>query len=261
MADRPILFSAPMIRAILAGSKTQTRRILKPQPELAPSSGVEYWTHPKFPGGYPADVLRAKADRLGVVPFAPGDLLWVREGFMPAPMTANHENDRPTQWNIAYAAGGRAEAIAPAGYNPMLYNYERWSPSIHMPRWASRITLRVTDVKVERLQDISEADAKAEGIIRQDPTPEDEAWNVEWCEENGIPLSPMEPVWIAPGTRQGWGMTREQRSKPQWGPSPQFAFRCLWESINGPGSWDANPWVAVIAFQPVFKNIDEVKNG
>lgn len=142
--ERPIIFSGPMVRAILEGRKTQTRRVVKNSGGVAKNDQVVLWKC--CPHG------------------DPGDLLWVREGFMPAPMEAAPTTPRPTRWNIAYAAGGQAEVMAPADYNPMLYNYERWSPSIHMPRWASRLTLRITEVLVERVQDISILDAKAEGV-------------------------------------------------------------------------------------------------
>lgn len=153
MADRPILFSAPMVRAILAGTKTQTRRVMPARPLIS--------TYDGRPVIQDRDgVYRAPETRYKV-----GDRLWVRERFMPAPEEAPPETPRPTLWNIAYAAGGFCECMAPPDYDPMLYNYERWSPSIHMPRWASRLTLTVTDVRVERLQGISEADARAEGVF------------------------------------------------------------------------------------------------
>ena len=160
MKERPILFSGPMVRAILDGRKTQTRRIVKPQPTWHEvRSGAECFGW-KLPG--------PSCYTVGMVPppcpyGVPGDRLWVREGFMPAPMEAAPAAPRATRWNVAYAAGGQAEAEAPAGYDPVLYNYERWTPSIHMPRWASRITLEIVSVRVEKLQEIDEFGALAEG--------------------------------------------------------------------------------------------------
>ena len=164
MKERPILFSAPMVRAILSGAKTQTRRIIKPQPIDSADDPI---------GAYTVDGGRSWRCPHG----RPGDRLWVREAFI-------HE---------------------PADYC--------WKPSIHMPRWASRITLEITDVRVERLQDISEADAVAEG-----------------CE-------PIRPELVQDGmiVRQGRSAVEE--------------FRLVWEQIHGGGSWEKNPWVWVIKFK------------
>ena len=185
MKKRPILMSAPMVRALLDGSKTQTRRMLKmphglwetsPSGELVP-----------IPSNCPYG--------------QPGDRLWVRESFSgpycmeaqdgmaaAAPSTWVHES------RIWYWADGQ----------PTHGDWTRPRPSIHMPRWASRITLEVTDVRVERLQDISEADAIAEG-----------------CPPNATNA----PDDIS-----------------------RFWYRLLWDQINGPGSWDANPWVWCVTF-------------
>jgi hypothetical protein len=121
--ERPILFSTPMVRALLAGTKTQTRRIVKPQP-----------------------VTSGDRDTF-LCPYGqPGDLLWVRETHYVASAGYRDGRDRV----IWYRA---TEPEAPCS----------WTPSIHMPRWASRITLRITGVRVERLNDISNEDAAAEG--------------------------------------------------------------------------------------------------
>ena len=163
MKERPILFSAPMVRAVLDGSKTQTRRIVKPQPPramIAPRraefsvGGHDY----RCPYGQP------------------GDRLWVREtwallrgigsaeayrGIPPVKPTAENPCAGLVPVPIYAADGERPDVMEPhfETMRPM-----RWKPSIHMPRWASRITLEVTGVRVERLQDISEEDANAEGV-------------------------------------------------------------------------------------------------
>jgi hypothetical protein len=142
MAIRPILFSGPMVRALLEGHKTMTRRALKPPIENGSFDGTErgewLWTSGCF---YARSEPR----------FAPGDLLWVRETWKPHSIYEAIPPRHVPQSRIFYAADER--------YSPNC----RWRPGIHMPRWASRITLAVTAVKVERLQDISEADAEAEG--------------------------------------------------------------------------------------------------
>ena len=198
MKERPILFSGPMVRAILSGAKTQTRRVVK----LTDAGRVrDVGSRRNWHIGDPDAVLACHYGQ-------PGDRLWVREAFMPCPL--ENPTTCPSRWNIAYASDAeQVERQAPAGYNPMLYNYERWTPSIHMPRWASRITLEITGVRVERLQAISEADARAEGAIGA----VDNSIGNNWC------------------ARQ--------------------AFSALWESINGPGSWDANPWVWVVSFRMI----------
>lgn len=202
MTERPILFSAPMVRAILDGRKTQTRRIvkLKPGQQVDERDDGSSWPWTDYDGADMWDWLPCPYGQ-------PGDRLWVRESFMPAPLDTPPSQPTPTSWSIAYAAGGQEEKTAPPGYNPMLYNYERWSPSIHMPRWASRITLEITAVRVERLQEIGEADAQAEGCT-------------------GSPLGPAADLLL---------------------------FRTLWESIHGPESWAANPWVWVVEFRRVTR--------
>lgn len=198
MKERPIIFSAPMVRAILAGTKTQTRRIV---PTMFTCGRVEY------PGkrdsrGYSRvnwlDTAEGMAQAAQECKYGrPGDRLWVRETWGAWP----HMMGGVQPETLRYRADGE-------------YQNERgtwrWRPSIHMPRWASRITLEITDVRVERLQDISEADAKAEGVSMPDGTP-----------------APPD-FW-----------------------SYQQEFRHLWEQINGPGSWDANPFVWVVTFRRI----------
>ena len=229
--ERPILFSGAMVRALLTGTKTQTRRVVKPQPDTA-HDGEPYW----FIGGYrvwgyrpaPAVPLRAGGNPLPCPYGQPGDRLWVREtfiqGFPVDPLT-----DSLQQWDadgneLPKKTWYRADNsdigwIDDDGWQVNV----PWKPSIHMPRAASRITLEITSVRVERLQDISEGDAVAEGIEQ-------------------MPCA-------VPDTR----LWRNYDPGNGWTPSlaiPQNSFRSLWESINGPDSWDENPWVWVVAFSP-----------
>lgn len=139
MKERPIIFSGEMVRAILEGRKTQTRRVVKPQPW--PVETVDTERH----------VIVSHPDKLRVPPCPygqPGDRLWVRETWWHPRATEAHID------NVAYRADGEM---------PCHLVETNWRPSIHMPRWASRILLEVTDVRVERVQDISEADVQAEG--------------------------------------------------------------------------------------------------
>jgi len=234
MSDRPILFSAPMVRALLAGAKTQTRRVLKPQPPTECSIrymlGNESWLpadertplrhHWEAWGGplYQQRPEKALAGYFEVrMRYAPGDRLWVRESGV--------------QLGNAVDGGGGRDGYEPCGfqyaaddatiYLPGMFeghDYERRRNSIHMPRWASRLTLTVTDVRVERLQDLGEADALAEGCALECMTP-----------------------------------TGDDSGSAIWGPG---GFVALWESINGPGSWEANPWVAAYTFTVAHHNID-----
>lgn len=218
MTERGMIFNAEMVRALLDGRKTQTRRIMKVQPVL---NGNFYevfgsaWS--KGMTSIPAVPGHSLSTRC---PFgAVGDRIWVREGFFPAPLEMQSEPPRKTMWNIAYRDGMQMEKLAPAEYNPTIYNYERWTPSIHMPRWASRILLEITDVRVERLNAISEEDATAEGIP---------------------PAGSLLPDY--PGTFL--------TPKGDFA-TAKVAFQRLWESIYGEESWKANPWVWVIEFKRV----------
>jgi hypothetical protein len=204
MTSRPILFSAPMVRAILSGAKSQTRRLLKPQPL---GGAPELLQHLVAHGHHRWATDEPDEDLIWKCPYGqPGDRLWVREAFIHEPADYVWEASvsipcRPA--STVYRADHEGDTRG-AG----------WTPSIHMPRALSRITLEITDVRVERLQDISEADAMAEG-------------SREWAAEQDTPARDI-PC----------GETR-------------MVYRQLWESINGPGSWDANPWVWVVAFDLV----------
>jgi hypothetical protein len=194
MTDRPILFSAPMVRAILSGTKTQTRRAVKGWP-------LEWLAPGMFTPEYVADPANA-ACPYGV----PGDQLWVREAWA-APHAYDHVPPRLTPPDARFHYLASEERGGLLG-----------RPSIHMPRWASRITLNVTGVRVERLQAISEADADAE------------------CFGGNYPGEVLPELF--PGSPDRWG----HLSIPE-------CFRKLWESINGAESWDANPWVWVVEFE------------
>jgi hypothetical protein len=149
MKERPILFSAPMVRAILAGTKTQTRRVAK----------LTHAGHVKEPGGHRRWHTADFDARLACPYGQPGDRLWVRETWVHVDDTDDKLDGMGSQtyW--------RASSFAPDMDTEWLHQHKlKWRPSIHMPRWASRITLEITGVRLERLQGISEADAIAEGV-------------------------------------------------------------------------------------------------
>jgi len=204
-----MLFSAPMVRSLLAGTKTQTRRILKPQPTALDDT----WgpaPHVGRSNGKAAVQCNGLATVITCPYGQPGDQLWVRETWLECGLSLCGITP-PTAYYRADHQG--ADYFDPTTNPP---TRRKWQPSIHMPRWASRITLEVTAVSVERLQDISEWDAAAEGVLYS-------------TEHMGH--------WSGTGAR--WQMTARE------------AYRDLWESINGAGSWDANPWVWVIEFKVV----------
>lgn len=211
MADRPILFSAPMVRALLAGRKTQTRRVLKPQPQ------GHVWKY----GWSRDDGATWSADgevASGRIPIWAGDRLWVRERIAYR-HDVPEDKARDQRWyKPVYEADG-----VPSGFGISDLN-----PAMFMPRWASRLTLTVTDVKIERLQDISEADAKAEGI--QDG-------GCRKCGESSHP-EPCGCVY----------------------PEPDFAdsYFALWNEINGKDAALLNPWVAAYTFRVEHGNIDAI---
>ncbi|PJO24861.1 hypothetical protein [Burkholderia glumae] len=234
MKERPILFSAPMVRATLDGRKTQTRRVVKHQPpdDVAPITVARY--HPTIIDRHgdeaPGDEVFGAYSEDGVwgckCPYGePGDRLWVRETW-----SADFARHYPCE-RVWYAADDdrRHDIEVREGvrgiFSPEsnLHVPFRWRPSIHMPRALSRITLEITGVRVERLRAISESDAIAEGVEQIATTSCD---NAVWM-DYAFPLS-------------GKGFL-----------SPGYAFKTLWESINGAGSWDANPWIWVIEFKRV----------
>ena len=221
MTERPILFNAPMVRAILEGTKTQTRRVVRP----CKDAGIGCELAPNELAGEvnAGDFLNALCQ--------PGDRLWVRETFAIVPRTAYRCSEGVQQ--TLRPDDDHDAAIYRAGWERSRSGFS-WKPSIHMPRWASRITLEVTGVRVERLQDISEADALAEGISRLAPP----APPHEWSGLNRFTLNGMGSGFCAGSV--SWNS-----------PTAEALYLRLWEDINGPGSWEANPWVWVVEFKRV----------
>lgn len=214
MQARPILMSAPMVKALLAGTKTQTRRVVKPQPECGFIVGGP--GSPTCPSG------------------APGDLLYVKEAWRTARSLDDLDAGEIAAkcLDAGYKSPWTPTKFESDGYMCSTWNgfgnaHERAQPGRYrharfMPRWASRITLRITDVRVQRLQGISEADAIAEGL-------------------------PAGDRWTTDASRDLV--------------HPHFSISCysqLWEDINGEGSWAANPWVWAITFETIQRNVERI---
>jgi hypothetical protein len=202
--ERPILFNGAMVRAVLANTKTQTRRVVTPQPRIL-AGELLCWKDDALTDDQMA-ALCPHGRR--------GDRLWVREStrmrYLPNILTGEPTNAKCGE----YLADGRP-VLNEDGFDLAWWYSRNACPSIHMPRWASRIDLEVTGVRVERLQDISRADAVAEGAPPSHPSID--------------------------AVSRSFGYADFSRS---W-------YAQLWELINGPGSWDANPWVWCVAFRPV----------
>jgi hypothetical protein len=204
-----------MVRAILDNRKSMTRRVLKPKKGATISDCV--------PTGKTvgiASVLELPREMLADPKYKVGDLLWVHEAWR-TDIAVNHckPSDVSSARGVMYEADG---ATFITHDNPLPDKWGKQRPGMFMPRWASRITLRVTDVKVERLGEITELDARAEGIERlksgrgfYHPLYDHGHVRIEYCN------------------------------------TAKLAFEILWESINGPGSWDENPWVATYRFERV----------
>lgn len=238
MKARPILFSAPMIRALLAGTKTQTRRAMRPQPVWQPNYGAAVGMNGAWIYGSPAAHGLGSGDCWSVVfnedhqrractseaygwgaragcPYGvPGDLLWVREtlGVRAEGLVYVADDELASDLTEDRAADVWNRYVHEDGPDIHPTNV----PSIFMPRWASRLTLRITDVRVQRLQELSEADAKAEGA---------------------------QPILVP----------------PDGGSCPYTeGFRDLWDSINGSGAWETNPFCWCLSFIAIQRNVDEV---
>jgi hypothetical protein len=221
MKVTPIIMSAPMVRALIDGRKTQTRRIIKPQPaddirpHTFPNPNAQGWI-----SGVRHEYGRQTAH---FCLFGKnGDILWVRENvWLPCEASFGELRNGADTWKPHYYADGLTD------YDIEQYKEWGWkpTPSIHTRRRVSRLTLELSEVRVERLQDISEEDAVAEGIEARD------AGSI--------------------------GMFRDYSGcDPVYGASPVLSYQSLWESLHGPGSWEASPWVWALSFRVHHQNID-----
>lgn len=200
MKSRPILFSAPMVRALLDGTKTQTRRVVKHAPT------------PWNPAHTAWDMTKCQNGE-------PGDQLWVRETFLMDKRDPTLAVMSADGFSVGKPPSDKFSDVGKHADVAKLKEHEFWvtKPSIFMPRWASRITLEITSVRVERLQDISAADALAEGARRFD----DGGYSLQKYPANYYDCHHINN------------------------------YADIWESINGAGSWGLNPWVWVLEFKEI----------
>lgn len=249
MADRPILFTGAMVRAILAGRKIQTRRLpdiedadrildfVKVGTEIATGRSVYEM---KDKNGRHVDIRKGKRSttRQYMPPIAIGDRLWVRETVACGACATG----APSRWSPSF---WRREQGTPENPNGLWYQANdlapalpicprgRWVPGIHMPKWTSRLTLYVTDVRIERLQAISEVDAIAEGV------------------------EPLHAGYFPYGVKTFVTTFVGEREVPaQYCQTARDSYARLWDVINGRGSWDSNPWVIAYTFLVAPINID-----
>jgi hypothetical protein len=220
--SRPILFSAPMVLSILDGRKTQTRRIAKAIPEDAEIATADDWNAVRADErmrrfeewgpqrGY--SVVRHADGSIAAYPCQngrPGELLWVRETYA---YLSDYDGVDPGSAALASRCFYRADHPTGVWSERDPTKSIRWRPSIHMPRWASRVSLRVSNVRLERLQDITEADILAEGVTVDRVA--------KWCD---VPWSSM--------------------------PTLHDAWCVLWDHINGYGAWEENPLVWALSLE------------
>lgn len=243
MRDLSILYSSLMIQALFAGRKTQTRRLLKAEPERHIVEFIKVATDSKTGQGiYEMKGRDGKHVAIAAgrnfisdhykAPYAVGDRLYAREVFS-GPHAFRPRDDPPRTWPVGTPIWYWADG------DPVIGDWTKPKPGMHMPRWASRIWMTVTDVRIERLCDISEADAIAEGI---EPVFDDRAPGIAHWKDYETYVSKnvrhRHPHAVVPFT------------------DPVRSYCSLWEEINGPGSWVDNPWVLAYTLEINMGNID-----
>lgn len=237
VSAKPIIFSAEMVRALLDGRKTQTRRVIKADiPDApgnatwAPDNGFKKIRRAGQIWSLHSPYLEGSRLLYGVAqcPYEPGDLLWVRETWRGVvPINAPWEAYRD---GVARYTPDRDNCAGIEFRASHVDNNEPWRPSTQMPRWASRLTLRITNVRAERLQDISEVDAMAEGVTKV----KDACFVIRGFDYDTVGLCHSSPV---------------------------TPFEKYWDHLYGHDDvkgWHRNPWVWVYEFEVIQKNVDEV---
>lgn len=251
MTDRPIIFSGAMVRALLEGRKTMTRRLLQGKftdeiLDFVPVGTDKKTGRPVYEmkdrNGNHVHIACGKGVQTPIfyAPYAVGDRLYVRENFSYDGLDIDHD----LMWPAWYWADGE----------PKHSNWAKQRPAIHMPKIYSRLTLTVTAAKVERLQDISEEDAIAEGIYRQRLA--------DWAVKGQLPPGELIAVddpaslylpWPEYQDKDGW-----HEPEGAWD-TAKGAFRSVWENLNAKRApWDSNPWVVAVSFGVIKSNIDRI---
>lgn len=250
MRERGILFSDAMVRAILDGRKTQTRRVVKLrefQRTTTPGYDFIFRDRRLLWNDYRTPRLIEKCCPYG----KPGDRLWVRETWrVYGGREYEYQRDRRC---VIYRAGGPPPDVsmsldrARAETGP-----QQWRPSIFMPRWASRVTVEISDVRVQRLHDISEEDARAEGC-----SPSTMPGGFTVVQADGGSYWVGEDYHSAPKVGdvddrgEDFRVTHVQHAPEKQIGTARDSFRSLWLNINGNGAWAANPWVWALTFRRV----------
>ena len=220
MKEKPIIFTAESVNAIRDRRKTQTRRVMKIQPEFR--DGVYYWPTEADIAAYGTSAAELNQSIFRYAPYKVGDRLWVREAFYCDDLDYPNGMLEEMLRCLYYRADGDCCSQIPE-CQCAYFGGVRWKSPLFMPRWASRLTLEVTAVRVERLQDISEEDAKAEGVAFSAVVPT--AWD-DKCIGRSL--------------------------HEQQGGSYLAGFYTAWEKLNGKRSpWQSNSWVWVVEFQRV----------
>ncbi|HCT5182894.1 TPA: hypothetical protein OTZ38_000309 [Klebsiella michiganensis] len=236
MKERGMIFNGEMVRALLGGRKTQTRRIMAPQP--ADDIERSAFPNPDAIGWKSSLKHKHGSTTAHFCPFgAVGDRIWVRETFQ-GPLFDYEQMEAFLEDSSKFEKPEFCQYAADGGHRPEYQDADDnlrygWRPSIHMPRWASRILLEITGVRVERLNAISEEDAQREGVHT-------EVWDQTVVARNYAARDEFFQFW-----------SEDMPHYVEMNQLYRSSFRSLWESIYGAENWLANPWVWVIEFKRV----------
>jgi hypothetical protein len=264
MKAKPINLKSHEVRAILDGRKTQTRRVIKDATLI--HAECSDMVKPFDDGTYYMCAHNGThmTGQFECPYGKPGDLLWVREAWSTRkatdPLSPKYIERAATE------AGYKSGPYSPLKYRSdgmytkwgdddlnQLGGWGKWRPSIHMPRWASRITLEITDIRVERLQEIVPLDAVAEGISEYATAGTMREHGMAWGEVlDGTPDDAI--YWLA-----DYSAALPEDADRAITLDPRESFKALWHVVNGPESWKSNPWVWAVSFAPYLVNVDNIK--
>ncbi|WP_339774279.1 hypothetical protein [uncultured Thalassospira sp.] len=272
MKATPILFSAPMVQAIIAGRKTQTRRIIKPQPTPTP----EDYTGPTghwWPSKSHRSMIHIEDEMQKLVGLAcdcspygrPGDPIYVRETYFQRghwePVNGKNTKGGKQKWEFS-PESHEIQFVEPAEYRKARDVKDPFTVVWHkrlgrfMPRRYSRITLEITDIRVQRVQEIVSLDAIAEGISEYATAGTTREHGMAWGEvPNGTPDDAV--YWLA-----DYSADLPEDADRAITLDPRESFKGLWQAVNGAESWTSNPWVWAVTFKPHTVNVDQfIKEG